>query len=155
MRVGDHVLAQLGELLRQRCLPEPRLTDLRRSLRRAGAGADARRERFAESLREGAERLAMTHAAAQLPVSISIRRPARCAADELAHVLARPDRLQGRQDRGRNRVEVYEQSDLSIVRRYADIGIAAKLREAIDAGRLHLYGAAHPALAAAIPPAAL
>ena len=41
-------------------------------------------------------------------------------------------------DRGRNRVEVYSQSDVSIARRYADIGIAGQLREAIDAGRLHL-----------------
>ena len=36
-------------------------------------------------------------------------------------------------DRGRNRVEVYQQSDVSIVRRFADIGIAEQLREAIDA----------------------
>src|SRR4029077_12946102 len=77
----------------------------------------------------------------QLPVSISIG-VARldCAADQLAHVLAAAETAcKAAKDRGRNRVEVYEQSDLSIVRRYADIGIATKLREAIDAGRLHLY----------------
>src|SRR5207248_2288936 len=98
-------------------------------------------ERFAESLREGAERLAMTHAAAHLPVSISVGvAPLDCAADELAHVLAAAETAcKAAKDRGRNRVEAYHQSDQSIVRRYADIRVAAQLREAIDAGRLHLY----------------
>src|SRR2546430_11073620 len=41
-------------------------------------------------------------------------------------------------DRGRNRVEVYQSNDLSLVRRFADINIAAQLREAIDAGRFRL-----------------
>jgi len=48
------------------------------------------------------------------------------------------DACKAAKDRGRNRVEVYQQSDASIVRRYADIGMAGKLREAIEEGRLHL-----------------
>ena len=60
-------------------------------------------------------------------------------AEELAHVLAAAETAcKAAKDRGRNRVEVYEQTDVSIVRRFADIGIAEQLREAIDAGRLHL-----------------
>ena len=41
-------------------------------------------------------------------------------------------------DRGRNRVEVYQTNDLSIVRRFDDINIAARLRDAITASRLRL-----------------
>ena len=61
------------------------------------------------------------------------------AREELAHVLvAAETACKAAKDRGRNRVELYEQSDVSIVRRFADIGIAEKLRGAIDEGRLHL-----------------
>jgi EAL domain-containing protein (putative c-di-GMP-specific phosphodiesterase class I) len=41
-------------------------------------------------------------------------------------------------DRGRNRVEIYQASDTSIVRRFADISVAAQLREAIENDRLRL-----------------
>jgi EAL domain-containing protein (putative c-di-GMP-specific phosphodiesterase class I) len=41
-------------------------------------------------------------------------------------------------DRGRNRVEVYQSTDVSLVRRFADINIAGQLRDAIDAGHLRL-----------------
>jgi EAL domain-containing protein (putative c-di-GMP-specific phosphodiesterase class I) len=100
--------------------------------------ADA--ERFAESLREGAERLSALHAESRTPVSVSIGVALLdAAADEIAHVLAAAETAcKAAKDRGRNRVEVYEQSDVSIVRRFADIGIADKLREAIAQGRLHL-----------------
>jgi EAL domain-containing protein (putative c-di-GMP-specific phosphodiesterase class I) len=41
-------------------------------------------------------------------------------------------------DRGRNRVEVYQANDASLVRRFADINIIGQLRAAIDADRLWL-----------------
>jgi len=142
MHVGDSVLAQLGELLRQR-LPHgafgSRISGDRFVVLLPAKVHDA--ERFAESLRAGAERLAVTDAGVQLPVSISVGVALLdCAADELAHVLAAAETAcKAAKDRGRNRVEVYQQSDVSIVRRFADIGMAGQLREAIDAGRLHLY----------------
>lgn len=43
-------------------------------------------------------------------------------------------RLQGRQDRGRNRVDVYG-ADVSIIRRFTDITTAGELREAIASNR--------------------
>ena len=142
MHVGDSVLAQLGELLRQR-LPHgafgSRISGDRFVVLLPAQVNDA--ERFAESLRTGAERLAVTDVGVPLPVSISVGVALLdCAADELAHVLAAAETAcKAAKDRGRNRVEVYQQSDVSIVRRFADIGIAGQLREAIDAGRLHLY----------------
>ena len=141
MHMGDAVLAQLGELLRQRLPPGAfgsRISGDRFVVLVPAQPDDA--ERFAESLRTAAEQLAMTHAGAHLRVSISVGvAPLDCAADELAHVLAAAETAcKAAKDRGRNRVEVYQQSDASIVRRYADIGMAGKLREAIEEGRLHL-----------------
>jgi len=141
MHVGDAVLGQLGELIRQRLPPGAfgaRISGDRFVVLLPAAIKDA--ERFAESLREGAERLSMLQSETRTPVSISVGvAPLDAAADELAHVLAAAETAcKAAKDRGRNRVEVYEQSDVSIVRRFADIGIAEKLREAIDQGRLHL-----------------
>src|SRR3984885_14152654 len=141
MHVGDGLLGQLGELLRQRLPPGAfgaRISGDRFVVLLPAAAADA--ERFAESLREGAERLSALHAESRMPVSVSIGvallDP---TADEIAHVLAAAETAcKAAKDRGRNRVEVYQQSDVSIVRRFADIGIADKLREAIAQGRLHL-----------------
>lgn len=141
MHVGDAVLGQLGELIRQRLPPGAfgaRISGDRFVVLLPAAMADA--ERFAESLREGAERLSLLQAEMRTPVSISagvaLLDP---AVGELAHVLAAAETAcKAAKDRGRNRVEVYEQADASIVRRFADIGIADRLRQAIDEGRLHL-----------------
>ncbi len=141
MHVGDAVLGQLGELLRQR-LPHggfgARISGDRFVVLLPAATADA--VTFAESLREGAERLALLQGENRAPVSISVGvAQLDASADELAHVLAAAETAcKAAKDRGRNRVEVYEAADVSIVRRFADIGIAERLREAIDEGRLHL-----------------
>ena len=141
MHVGDAVLGQLGELIRQR-LPMgafgSRISGDRFVVLVPAAITDA--ERFAESLREGAEQLSMLQSEARTPVSISVGVALLDAtADELAHVFAAAETAcKAAKDRGRNRVEIYEQSDVSIVRRFADIGIAEKLRAAIAEGRLHL-----------------
>ena len=141
MHVGDAVLGQLGELMRQRLPPGgfgSRISGDRFVVLLPAAIADA--ERFAEALRTGAERLSLLQGEARTPVSISVGVALLDAsAEELAHVLvAAETACKAAKDRGRNRVEVYEQSDVSIVRRFADIGIAEKLRGAIDEGRLHL-----------------
>ena len=141
MHVGDAVLGQLGELIRQRLPPGgfgSRISGDRFVVLLPAAIADA--ERFAEALRIGAERLSLLQGEARTPVSISVGVALLDAsAEELAHVLvAAETACKAAKDRGRNRVEVYEQSDVSIVRRFADIGIAEKLRGAIDEGRLHL-----------------
>ena len=141
MHVGDAVLGQLGELLRQRLPPGAfgaRISGDRFVVLLPAQIDDA--ERFAESLREGAERLSMLQSENRTPVSISVGVALLdAAAEEFAHVLAAAETAcKAAKDRGRNRVEVYQQCDVSIVRRFADIGIAEKLREAIDEGRLHL-----------------
>jgi diguanylate cyclase (GGDEF)-like protein len=142
MHVGDAVLAELGELLRQR-LPlgafGARISGDRFAVLLPAQANDA--EKFAEALRAGAELAGAAQGGQRLPVSISIGVALLDdSAAELAHVLAAAETAcKAAKDRGRNRVEVYRQSDASIVRRYADIGIASQLREAIAAGRLHLH----------------
>ncbi len=141
MHVGDAVLAELGELLRQRLPPGAfgaRISGDRFAVLLPAQANDA--ESFAEALRAGAELAGAAQGESRLPVSISIGvAPLDDSAAELAHVLAAAETAcKAAKDRGRNRVEVYRQSDVSIVRRHADIGIAGQLREAIEAGRLHL-----------------
>jgi diguanylate cyclase (GGDEF)-like protein len=141
MHVGDAVLAQLGELIRQRLPPGAfgsRISGDRFAVLLPARARDA--EAFAEALREGAERVAMNQGGAHPPVSISVGVALLDSAEaELAHVLATAETAcKAAKDRGRNRVEVYEPGDVSIVRRHADIGIAERLRAAIDSGRLHL-----------------
>ena len=141
MHVGDAVLAELGELLRQRLPPGAfgaRISGDRFAVLLPAAAKDA--EKFADALRTGAELTGAAQGETRLPVSISIGvAPLDGSGEELAHVLAAAETAcKAAKDRGRNRVEVYSQSDVSIARRYADIGIAGQLREAIDAGRLHL-----------------
>ena len=141
MHVGDQVIGQLGELLRRR-LP-PGAFGARISGDRFAALLPSNMDdttAFAEALRAGAEQLGSTHANTRLHVSISIGvAPLDTDTSELTHSLATAETAcKAAKDRGRNRVEVYQPNDQSIVRRFADINIAARLREAISAGRFRL-----------------
>jgi diguanylate cyclase (GGDEF)-like protein len=141
MHVGDGLLGQLGELIRQRLPPGAfgaRISGDRFAAMLPAHVDDA--ERFAESLREGATRLAMVHEEGHQSLSISVGiTPLDQGATELAHVLAPAETAcKAAKDRGRNRVEVYHARDVSIMRRHADISIAGQVKEAIDSGRLHL-----------------
>jgi diguanylate cyclase (GGDEF)-like protein len=141
MHVGDAVLAELGELLRQRLPPGAlgaRISGDRFAVLLPAHPSDA--EKFAEALRVGAERTGAAQGETRLPVSISIGVALHeDSAEELAHVLAAAETAcKAAKDRGRNRVEVYRQNDDSFVGRQAELGIAGQVRAAIDAGRLHL-----------------
>jgi diguanylate cyclase (GGDEF)-like protein len=142
MHVADALLGQLGELIRQRLPPGAfgaRISGDRFAVMLPAEAADA--ERFAESLREGTERLVVNQGeGGHLPISISVGvAPLDATQPELTHALATAETAcKAAKDRGRNRVEVYQASDVSIVRRFADIGIAPRLHEAIAQGRLHL-----------------
>jgi len=141
MHVADALLGQLGELIRQRLPPGAfgaRISGDRFAVMLPAAVADA--ERFAESLREGTERLVLNQGEGHLPISISVGvAPLDATQPELSHALAAAETAcKAAKDRGRNRVEVYQTSDVSIVRRFADIGIVGRLHEAIEQGRLHL-----------------
>jgi diguanylate cyclase (GGDEF)-like protein len=139
MHIGDNIIGQLGELVRRRLPPgafAARISGDRFAALLPSALEDA--AQFAESLREGAEQLGSMHGEARLHVSISVGvAPLDADAGELMHSLAAAETAcKAAKDRGRNRVESYQPSDQSIVRRFTDINIATRLREAIAADRL-------------------
>ena len=130
MHIGDAVLAQLGELIRQRLPPGAfgaRISGDRFAVLLPARVQDA--ETFAESLREGAERLGR-HAGRGAPAGHHQRRRGAARVDRGASsrtsLATAETACKAAKDRGRNRVEVYEQADASIMRRFADISIAAR-----------------------------
>lgn len=141
MHIGDTVLGQLGELVRER-LPRgafaARISGDRFALLLPTQLENA--QDFAESLRQGAEKLGTLHGDARLHVSVSVGVALLdTAAGELMHSLAAAETAcKAAKDRGRNRVEIYHPKDASLVRRFADINIAGRLRAALDAGRFRL-----------------
>src|SRR5829696_899149 len=141
MHVGDGVIGQLGELLRRRLPPSAfaaRISGDRFAALLPTGLDDA--AQFAESLREGATQLSTLHGDSRIHVSISIGvAPLDTKVGELMHSLAAAETAcKAAKDRGRNRVEVYQINDLSIVRRFDDINIAARLRDALSADRMRL-----------------
>ena len=141
MHVGDNVIGQLGELIRRRLPPgafAARISGDRFAVLLPSGIEDA--ELFAESLREGALQIGAMQGEARLHVSISIGVAGlEHGVGEFTHSLATAETAcKAAKDRGRNRVETYQVEDQSIVRRFADINIAARLRMAISEDRLRL-----------------
>jgi diguanylate cyclase (GGDEF)-like protein len=141
MHVGDSVIAQLGELLRRRLPPgafAARISGDRFAVLLPTSAEDA--AAFAESLREGAEQVGTLHGDSRLHVSVSIGvAQLELDANAMMHSLAAAETAcKAAKDRGRNRVEVYQTNDASMVRRFTDINIAARLRAAIDENRFRL-----------------
>lgn len=141
MHVGDRVLGQFGELIRKRLPPgavAARISGDRFAIMLPSAVEDA--ADFAEALRSGAAQLGANDPATHVHVSVSIGvAPVSPDAQGFMRSLAAAETAcKAAKDRGRNRVEAYQDNDASIVRRFADINMAARLREAINADRLRL-----------------
>jgi diguanylate cyclase (GGDEF)-like protein len=141
MHMGDRVIAQLGELIRARQPPgaiAARISGDRFAILLPAALEDA--AKFAEALRAGAEDLGAVFGDGKMPVSVSIGVSAvDPRSKEFVHAFAAAETAcKAANDRGRNRVEVYQEADESIVRRFTDINLIADLRAAIAEDRLEL-----------------
>jgi diguanylate cyclase (GGDEF)-like protein len=141
MHMGDRVIAQLGELIRSRLPPgaiAARISGDRFAILLPAALEDA--AKFAEALRAGAEDLGAVFGDGKMPVSISIGASAvDPLSKEFVHAFAAAETAcKAANDRGRNRVEVYQEADESIVRRFTDINLITDLRAAIAEDRLEL-----------------
>jgi diguanylate cyclase (GGDEF)-like protein len=145
MHVGDRLLTKMGELIRARLAPgalAARISGDRFAILLPTGPDDAMS--FAEALRLGVESLTGAHLGARSDASFaaSISIGLAAIADvrmELAHAMAVAETAcKAAKDRGRNRVELYQASDVSIMRRYEDINIAPSLRAAINENRLRL-----------------
>ncbi len=141
MHVGDQVISQIGELIRRRVPPgslAARISGDRFAIllpvKFDGAA------QLAESLREAASKLGAMQGDARLHVSISVG-ISQLAMESLdfGRALAEAESAcKVGKDRGRNRVELYQDNDVSIVRRYSDITTSSDLRLAIETNRLRL-----------------
>ncbi|MFT3906655.1 MAG: EAL domain-containing protein [Steroidobacteraceae bacterium] len=142
MHVGDRVLAGTGELLRSRLPPGGlvgRISGDRFGLLLPATLNDA--AAFAESLRQGAEQIGRSIGDGHLQVSISVGVASlEARTRDYKHAYAAAETAcKAANDRGRNRVEIYQPGDESIVRRFTDINVAENLRSALTDGRLRLY----------------
>ena len=98
--------------------------------------------RIAGRLRAAVEAASVQNASDMIPLSISIGAATlRAGERSFDHALAAAEvACKAAKDRGRNRVEVYQISDSSIIRRRDDIAIVGRLRSALDAGRFRMFG---------------
>ncbi len=146
MHVGDTVIGQLGELIRGRLPPgalAARISGDRFTVLLPTEVDDA--SRFAESLRVGAEMLSALHPGQQMNITISVGvAPLENGrGGELAHSLAAAETAcKAAKDRGRNRVATYEVADQSVIRRFSEIDVVTRVREALTHNRLQLYAQA-------------
>jgi diguanylate cyclase (GGDEF)-like protein len=142
MHVGDTVIGQLGELIRGRLPPgalAARISGDRFTVLLPIEVDDA--SRFAESLRTGAEMLSALHPGKDISITISVGvAPLENGrGGELAHSLAAAETAcKAAKDRGRNRIATYQVADQSIIRRFSDIDVVARVREALTHNRLRL-----------------
>ena len=142
MHVGDAVIARVADLARR--TGHPRAVGARISGDRfALLLPDCELEKGAEVARglcEGARRLRSEQGDEAPEVSLSVGvAPLRGQDAKLSHAIAAAEvACKVAKDRGRGRVELFEEADASIIRRHSDINVAVQLREALRTGRFRL-----------------
>jgi diguanylate cyclase (GGDEF)-like protein len=135
MHVGDDVIACVAECM-ARCVVPPALSArisgdrLAALIPNAGIAAATA---IAERIRAAAEAVMPRAGQGSFEVSVCIGvAPVGRSENALAHALATAEiACKAAKDRGRNRVEVFQDSDQSIIRRHTDILIVGKLRDAL------------------------
>ncbi len=136
MHVGDEVIAGVAECL-AKSLPAgalsarisgDRLAALMPNTDLGGAA------KIAETVRAAAAGIAPRPGNESFDISISIGiAPVGKSENPLAHALATAEiACKAAKDRGRNRIETFQDSDQSIIRRHTDIMVIGKLRSALD-----------------------
>lgn len=142
MHVGDAVIVRIAETIRAQLpanVSAARISGDRFALFFAGEPLDAART-FLDSLCKAVGAIDFTHEGAQITVSVSFGLAAVAGTKfPLSHALAHAEAAcKAAKDRGRGRVESYQEADRSIVRRYEDVAIIGDLREAIANDRFRM-----------------
>ncbi|HLA74226.1 MAG TPA: bifunctional diguanylate cyclase/phosphodiesterase [Steroidobacteraceae bacterium] len=141
MHVGDQAIAQIGELLRKH-LPASsfaaRISGDRFAIVMPSDIDEA--AMFGEGLREGVTRLSTAGVDARFRLSISLGCTPFSGRDgDLGRSLAEAESAcKAAKDRGRNRLESFQENDVSIIRRFTDINVATDVRSALAENRLRL-----------------
>ncbi len=141
MHVGDQAIAQIGELLRKHLPPNSvaaRISGDRFAVAMPSDIDEA--AMFGEGLREGVTRLSTAGVDARFRLSISLGvTPFNGRDGELGRSLAEAESAcKAAKDRGRNRLETFQENDVSIIRRFTDINVATDVRSALAENRLRL-----------------
>jgi diguanylate cyclase (GGDEF)-like protein len=141
MHVGDQAIAQIGDLLRKH-LPTSsfaaRISGDRFAVVMPSELDEA--AMFGEGLREGVTRLSTANVDARFRLSISLGVAHFSGRDtDLGRSLAEAESAcKAAKDRGRNRLESFQENDVSIIRRFTDINVATDVRAALAENRLRL-----------------
>jgi diguanylate cyclase (GGDEF)-like protein len=142
MHVGDEVIVRVADIIRRSLTPRvlaARVSGDRFALYVGDATLDTA-QGIAENLRDAISRLGFVAGARPVDVTASFgvarvsdgKRP-------LPHALAVAEiACKAAKDRGRNRVEIFEDSDHSIMRRFTDVTLVGTLREALALNRFRL-----------------
>ena len=142
MHVGDEVIALVAECM-AKSLPRgalsARISGDRLAALVPNVAMDAAAT-VAESIRAAVAAVAPRAGQGSFEVSASLGvAPIGRSENALAHALATAEiACKAAKDRGRNRVEVFQDSDQSIIRRHTDILVIGQLRDALDNDRFRL-----------------
>ncbi len=141
-QAGDEVIRRFADVVRDRLGEQDlmgRIAGDRFAILLVDHSLEASRA-VAENLREAMSSLRYLRGDRTVSVSISVGVAACGAAGQrFAHALAAAEvACKAAKDRGRNRVEVYEEDDLSIVKRHNDIYVFASLQEALRQNQFRL-----------------
>jgi diguanylate cyclase (GGDEF)-like protein len=142
MHVGDAAIVRIAETIRMQ-LPSnvsaARISGDRFALFFANESLEDART-FLMSLCQSISEIEFTHEGARVALSVSFGLAAVASTRfPLSHALAHADAAcKAAKDRGRGRVESYQEADRSIVRRYEDVAIIGDLREAISNDRFRM-----------------
>jgi diguanylate cyclase (GGDEF)-like protein len=136
MHVGDDVIVSVADRM-AKTLPPAALSARISGDRLAALIPNSSMEsaaRIAEQIRAAAESIVPRAGQGSFEVSVCLGvAPIGRSDNPLAHALATAEiACKAAKDRGRNRVEMFQDSDQSIIRRHTDILVIGKLRDALD-----------------------
>jgi diguanylate cyclase (GGDEF)-like protein len=142
MHIGDEVIVEVAESMAHE-LPAGALSSRISGDRLAALLPNTNLEmasKVAESLRAAAAAIIPNRVSRTFEVSVSIGvSPIIGSKNPLAHALATAEiACKAAKDRGRNRVEVFQDSDQSIIRRHTDIMVVGSVRDALDNDKFRL-----------------
>jgi diguanylate cyclase (GGDEF)-like protein len=148
---GDEVIRAVGRIWQPPLLPAGSVANRLSGDRYAAVlfnhSLDQARE-WAESAREAIERLEIRGHRSRITASLGVARLTR--AGEFEHALAAAETAcRAAKDRGRNRVEVYESADVSMMRRHEEVHESRIVIDALDTDRFALH--AQPVVTLAAP----
>jgi diguanylate cyclase (GGDEF)-like protein len=142
MHVGDDVIVSVADRMAKTLPPgalSARISGDRLAALIPGSSMESAAQ-IAEQIRAAAEGIVPRAGQGAFEVSVCLGvAPIGRSDNPLAHALATAEiACKAAKDRGRNRVEMFQDSDQSIIRRHTDILVIGKLREALDSDGFRL-----------------